>query len=242
MARQARLTMMGEVASMLAHELNQPLAAVASYGAGALNALTAARYRDVEVLDALEHLGSEARHAARIVQRIRAYLTHHKPQIEPCEINEVVRRALAMLARKLARHGIVLEARYTPTLPPVLADAVLIEQVVANLVRNAIEALATATPAPARVVVATRLDGARGVHLEVTDNGPGLSGRDLATLCAPFYSTKHESMGMGMGLAICRSIVEAHLGRFEADEAAGGGACFAVTLPLATVAAAENLA
>ncbi len=227
---------------MLAHELNQPLAAVASYGAGALNALTAARYRDVEVLDALEHLGSEARHAARIVQRIRAYLTHHKPQIEPCEINEVVRRALAMLARKLARHGIVLEARYTPTLPPVLADAVLIEQVVANLVRNAIEALATATPAPARVVVATRLDGARGVHLEVTDNGPGLSGRDLATLCAPFYSTKHESMGMGMGLAICRSIVEAHLGRFEADEAAGGGACFAVTLPLATVAAAENLA
>jgi two-component system sensor histidine kinase DctS len=112
----------------------------------------------------------------------------------------------------------------------IVADHVLVEQVVVNLVRNASDALA-GRAGPHRVEVSTsRSVDARFVRVDVCDNGPGLQGRRIEALCAPFYSTKAE--GMGMGLAICRSIIEAHRGEFDATEARGGGACFSLTLPV----------
>lgn len=237
----ARLTMLGEVASTLAHELNQPLTAISSYTAGVLNSLqrpggAQAGPADPLVLRALQRLGEQAAHAGRIVQRIREFLTRREPQLEPAQLNEIVAGGVALLTRELARKQVVLTLTLDARLPAVVADAVLIEQVVINLVRNAGDALAEGTSGeaaagPRRIEVRTgwAVEG-RSQRVEVRDNGPGLNGRRIESLCAPFYSTKRD--GMGMGLAICRSILEAHQGVLGASDLEGGGACFALTLPL----------
>jgi two-component system sensor histidine kinase DctS len=250
MAHHARLTMLGEVAATLAHELNQPLTAIASYNAGVLNSLQRppAAPTDPIVLRALERVGQQAAHAGRIVQRIREFLTRHEPQFEACSINAVVEGGVALLKRELERQHVQLGLHLDPSLPPVLADAVLVEQVVINLVRNASDALGGQS-GERRIDARTSLSAdLRFVRVDVEDNGPGLQGRSAEALCAPFYSTKRD--GMGMGLAICRSIVQAHHGAFDASEAPGGGACFSMTLPVAplgdgdrsTVAEAESAA
>jgi two-component system sensor histidine kinase DctS len=237
MAHHARLTMLGEIASTLAHELNQPLTAISSYNAGVLNSLQridVAPPIDPLVLRALQRLGEQAAHAGRIVQRIREFLTRREPRLETCALNGVVEGAAALLRRELARQRVQLALLLSPTLPMVVADAVLIEQVVINLIRNACDALGEQpeTPERPRTIEARtlRTPDQRFVRIDVRDNGPGLQGRRIESLCAPFYSTKTE--GMGMGLAICRSILEAHQGALDATEAPGGGAWFSMTLPV----------
>ncbi len=242
LAAQARLTTLGEVASALAHQLNQPLTAVAGYNAGVLRSLERAGYADAVVLQALRRLGEQANEAGRIVQRIRAFLTRRAPQREACDFEALARRATALLQRDLARQGVPLEWVVAPDLPAVQADPVLIEQVVINLLRNACDEMAAAATANPRIRIALRPaagltqgpDAAPPpgfVRLDLDDAGPGLRGRSIKQLCAPFYSTKAD--GMGMGLAICRSVVEAHVGAFDASDGALGGACFSFTLPVA---------
>ncbi|MBC7734032.1 MAG: PAS domain S-box protein [Bacteriovorax sp.] len=237
MAHHARLTMLGEIASTLAHELNQPLTAISSYNAGVLNSLqrvNATPPIDPLVLRALQRLGEQAAHAGRIVQRIREFLTRREPRLEACALNGVVEGAAALLQRELARQRVQFTLALDPQLPSVVADAVLIEQVVINLIRNACDALGEQPEAPDRprtIEARTRrTPDQRFVRIDVRDNGPGLQGRRIEALCAPFYSTKLE--GMGMGLAICRSILEAHQGALDATEAPGGGAWFSMTLPV----------
>ena len=234
MAHHARLTMLGEIAATLAHELNQPLTAISSYNAGVLNSLQrnpAAQPADPIVLGALQRLGEQAAHAGRIVQRIREFLTRREPQLEACAPNAVVDGAVALLRRELVRREITLRQSLDERLPAVMADTVLIEQVVINLVRNASDALMEQHRGERRIDLRSTLSAdARFVRLDVSDNGPGLQGRRIETLCAPFYSTKAD--GMGMGLAICRSIIEAHHGALDASEAPGGGACFSISLPV----------
>jgi two-component system sensor histidine kinase DctS len=239
MSNNARLTMLGEVASTLAHELNQPLTAIASYNAGIANSLAKLGVSDTAVLGALQRLGQQAAHAGRIVQRIREFLTRREPQHELCELNLVITDAVALLGRELARAQVQIDLRLDPDLPALLADAVLVEQVVINLVRNAADAL-QARPQGRRIEIrssrsassAHASGGVEFVRVAVSDNGPGLGGRGVETLCAPFYSTKRD--GMGMGLAICRSIIEAHQGVLDVDAQAGGGARFSFSLPLLT--------
>ena len=243
LAHHARLTMLGEIASTLAHELNQPLSAISSYNAGVLNSLQrddATRGAlDPAVLRALQRLGEQAAHAGRIVQRIRAFLTRREPQLEACSLNAIVEGGVALLQRELTRLQVQLTLVLEPALAPVVADAVLIEQVVINLVRNACDALAEppleggvdGAARARRIEVRTlHTPDRRFVRIDVRDNGPGLQGRRIEALCAPFYSTKVE--GMGMGLAICRSILESHQGALDAVEAPGGGAWFSLTLPV----------
>lgn len=231
LAHNARLTMLGEVASTLAHELNQPLTAIASYGAGITNSLAKLGVRDELVLGALQRLGQQAAQAGRIVARIREFLTRREPRHEPCDLHEVITAAVELLKRDCQRRGVALEVTLAPGVPAVLADAVLIEQVVINLVRNAADALQAHEPGKGgrRITVSSRVAG-DFVRVDVQDNGPGLAGRRVEQLCAPFYSTKAD--GMGMGLAICRSIVEAHHGVLDASDAAQGGALFSFSLPL----------
>jgi len=233
MAHHARLTMLGEVASTLAHELNQPLTAIASYNAGVLNSLQRQPEPDPVVLRALQRLGEQAAHAGAIVQRIREFLTRREPRLEDCDLNAVVRGALDILRRELDRHDVDVELRLDERLGHIVADRILIEQVAVNLIRNAMDALAGpgGRAAERRIgIVTSRSADDRFVRLDVRDNGPGLQGQRIDALCAPFYSTKSE--GMGMGLAICRSIIEAHHGVFDASDARGGGACFSLTLPV----------
>ncbi|MFN3304065.1 MAG: sensor histidine kinase [Roseateles sp.] len=228
LAHNARLTMLGEVASTLAHELNQPLTAIASYNAGVANSLAKLGVQDELVLGALQRLGQQAEHAGRIVARIREFLTRREPRHEPCELNDVISAALELLRRDLQRRDIALQLSLAAAVPTVRADAVLIEQVIINLVRNAADAL-LAREAGRRIAVSSHVVG-DFVRVDVQDNGPGLQGRRIEQLCAPFYSTKAD--GMGMGLAICRSIVEAHQGVLDASDAANGGALFSFSLPL----------
>jgi two-component system sensor histidine kinase DctS len=227
-AQAARLTMLGEIASTLAHELNQPLTAIASYNAGIANSLRTLGVDDARVLAALQRQGEQATQAGRVVQRIRQFLTRHEPQREPAPLNPVVQDACRLLAKELARREVQLDLQLDDALPTVTMDTVLIEQVVVNLLRNAADAL-TEQPAPRQVRLATRQAGAF-VVVDVCDNGPGLAGRTAEQLTAPFYSTKPE--GMGMGLAICRSIVEAHHGALDVGPAALGGARFSFSLPV----------
>ena len=238
LATQARLTTLGEVASALAHQLNQPLAAIAGYNAGVLRSLESAGYADARVLDAVRRLGEQAAEAGRIVQRIRGFLTRRAPQRERCEVADIAQRALALLRRDLQRLRIEVACEIAGTLPAVHADPVLIEQVLINLVRNAADELAAAAVAQPRIGIGALADGAGFVRISVEDNGPGLRGHSIEELSAPFYSTKAD--GMGMGLAICRSVVEAHHGALRAQDGPRGGARLSFTLPVAEGAGAEE--
>ncbi|HEU0202409.1 MAG TPA: ATP-binding protein, partial [Burkholderiaceae bacterium] len=233
-AHQARLMTMGEIAASLAHELNQPLTAVASYSAGVRNSLARVPGVDARILAALERQGEQAAHAGRIVERIRGFLSRRTPQQEPCELADIVQRALDLLRPDLRRRAIQVSSEKPAAPVNVHADPVLLEQVVINLLLNAADALMTqAPPWHIRVVVGTGDEEPPRALIEVIDNGPGLGGRTIEQLAAPFYSTKPE--GMGLGLAICRSIVESHLGVLEAGDAPAGGACFRISLPLLEV-------
>ncbi len=240
LAHHARLTMLGEVASTLAHELNQPLTAIASYNAGVINSLHRDGFTDANVLTALQRLGEQAAQAGRIVQRIREFLTRREPEREVCEIHQLVVSAITLFRRELNRHNVTIKLNNDHRASSVIADAVLIEQVIINLLRNATDALA-AQPEPSheattnrRIDVTINAPGARFLRVDVMDNGPGLAGRTIRDLCAAFYSTKAD--GMGMGLAICRSIIEAHEGVLDACEVpssfAAHGAQFSFSLPL----------
>jgi two-component system sensor histidine kinase DctS len=237
MAHQARLTTLGEVASALAHQLNQPLTAIAGYNAGVLRSLERGGYGDETVLAAVRRLGEQAREAGRIVQRIREFLTRRAPRRERCDLAATARRAADLLRRDLTRQGLRLEWRCPEDLPPVEADPVLIEQVFINLMRNAADELAAAGRG-GRLRVSLGGAGPKFVRVDVEDDGPGLRGLGIEALCAPFFSTKTD--GMGMGLAICRSVVEAHHGSMDAGPSALGGARLSFTLPVHTLGQATR--
>jgi two-component system sensor histidine kinase DctS len=228
LSKQARLTTLGEVASALAHQLNQPLAALASYNAGVLRTLERQNFADAQVLEALRREGEQVTEAGRIVQRIRGFLTRRAPQPESCRLTDIVERALKLLRHDLQSMSLEVQVHLAKRLPDVLADPVLVEQVLINLLRNAMDALSGAA-APVLQITA-QMAGNRFVRVDVDDNGCGLGGLDITTLAAPFHSTKTE--GMGMGLAICRSVIEAHHGALEASHSPLGGARFSFTLPV----------
>lgn len=245
LAHHARLTMLGEVAATLAHELNQPLTAIMSYNTGVINLLRPVESAklDPEALHALESLGEQARHAGRIVHRIREFLTRRTPEREACDLNPITQHAIDLMGRELQRHNVTLRFDPASHLPPVVADPVLVEQVLINLIRNACDALAekdgdSATQHIKKIYIQVRAAGGKFARIDVTDNATGLKGKTIESLCQPFFTTKTE--GMGMGLAICRSIIEAHQGVLDASDVAGGGACFSLSLPLMTAAVVKN--
>ncbi len=232
MAAQSRLTTLGEIASTLAHQLNQPLTAVIGYNAGLQRVLGLNAQTNPAVLKALISQGEQAAEAGRIVQRIREFLTRRAPQREACNLATVARRAVELLQRDLQRQHIGILWQLPTDLPPVYADPILIEQVLINLVRNAADALVEHRQATTPGQITLRITPANPdqLRLEVADNGPGLEGRSIEQLTTAFYSTKAE--GMGMGLAICRSVIEVHHGSMAASRSAEGGASLSFTLPL----------
>lgn len=226
-ADQSRLMVLGEIAASLAHELNQPLSAIASYGAGVSNALQNVAGIEPRILQALQKQGEQVARVGRIVERIRGFMSRRAPTQQSCDLRRIADDAAELLRPTLKRRGVELHIAGRDAPLEVDADPVLIEQVIVNLVLNAADALEQRA-APRTVTVDMGEGGENPDHehvwVEVNDNGPGLSGSTLSELSTPFYSTKPQ--GMGLGLSICRSIIEAHVGEFTARDRSGDGSIF----------------
>jgi two-component system, LuxR family, sensor kinase FixL len=232
LAHAARLTTLGELLASIAHEVNQPLAAVVTNGEAALRWL----HRDIPVLPeirtSLERMISEGRRASDVIFRLRALTRRGDILRTPLNVNELVGDAIRLLDRELQANNVTLILSLTSDLPPIMGDRVQLQQAIMNLTVNAIQALAVKA-APRIIRIATFTDGETAVGptvvLEVDDNGPGIAREALGTLFTAFYTTKAE--GMGMGLSICRSIIESHGGKIFARSEFGNGATFLVSLP-----------
>jgi len=227
----SRLITMGEMASTLAHELNQPLAAISSYNTGCLNRLDRGNIDAGELRGALEKLGVQAQRAGRIIRRVHDFVRKREPRLAECDLAELVDDAVAFIEPLAQKRGVRIERQIPGWRPPLMADQVMIEQVLLNLIRNGIEAMSE-QPAERRRLTVHVSHSAAEVEVRVIDNGCGMADEVRERLFTPFFSTKPD--GMGMGLNICRSIVEFHKGRLWVDANPGGGCIFAFTLPLTT--------
>ncbi len=232
LARAARLSMLGETAAGLAHELIQPLHAVKNYAYGSICRLQAMPHKDEELVAALEQIGEEANRAAEIIRRIKAFAQKREPRFSAVSINGLVEETVFFTRADLQRNGVHLVLELAPELPAVSGDSVQIQQVLLNLVRNGIEAMEQSPDNDRLLRIATRQCGADTVQIEVCDSGAGIKPADLEQVFEPFFTTKPE--GMGMGLAISRSIVQAHGGRLWTTENTSRGYTFHFTLPVGT--------
>lgn len=225
----SRLVTMGEMASSLAHELNQPLAAIASYNTGCLNMLESGNASPEELKLAMIKGAEQAQRAGRIIRRIYQFAQRAEPKSEICNIGEIIEEALGMVEADARRQGVRIQKELPDPLPEIRGDKVLLGQAIVNLVRNAIEAMRT-TPQEQRqlTVSADACDGS--IEIGVADRGCGITPATAARLFEPFFTTKAE--GMGMGLNICRSVIEAHQGRLWYEPSAGGGSIFRIQLPI----------
>lgn len=263
----ARLVTMGEMASLLAHDLNQPLAAIQSYQTGLVNRLAAAPsapspppsasdhtgaapagggIRRDDILPALSAIGQAADRAGRIVRRVQDFVRKSDPRLEPIDLAACIEESVALLEPEARRARIAIEIATPPDLPRTRADRVLLTQVLVNLLRNAVEALAAAPPERRRIRVEAAgtepvaANGRARVEVVVRDWGPGIAPAIAATLFQPFVSTK--SAGLGLGLTICRSIIEVHGSRILYESAGDGGAVFRFALDAAEPPAAPHTA
>ena len=229
--RVQRVITVGEMASTLAHELNQPLAALVNYAAAA-RAL-AAQGKTGPLNDSLEALSAQALRAADIVGRIRRWVRQHPESREPCDLSAIVEQSLELLLRAEARRqGIAVRVEQTGAPLQVHADRVLLEQVVINLGLNALQAMQTHQPPPEGHELRLRLAADHGHALvQVLDRGPGLPPGIAERLFEPFFTTRSD--GLGLGLNICRSIIESMGGQLQARNREGGGAVFEIRLPCA---------
>lgn len=231
-AHAARLSTLGELATSIAHEIKQPLAAIVT------NAETSLRWlsRDDVSLSKLEKLTSRiisnARRASDIVQRIRGMAVKREPEQMPLDLNEVVEAALLFVRHDLDTKSITLSVKYGTQLPRVIGDRVQLQQVAVNLLVNGIQAIAQAARIVRRIELRTSADGDGTVAFTIRDTGPGIADENLDRIFDSFFTTKDE--GMGIGLAICQSIIGAHGGRLVASNHPDGGAQFRFSLPAAT--------
>ncbi len=226
----SRLITLGEMASSLAHELNQPLAAIANYCSGCVTRLSSGAFKPEDLLGAMQKASFQAERAGKVIRRMREFVRKREPNRTSVPVGEIVDEALGIAEIEARKAGVQIRLDIPADLPPVHADKVMIEQVVLNLVKNGIEAMDETLPEDRQITVAARAVDARAVELSVADRGHGIAPEQSEKLFSPFYTTKPQ--GMGMGLRICRSIVEFHDGRLWARPGDGGGSVFAFTLPL----------
>ncbi len=228
-AHASRVSTAGELATALAHELNQPLAAIVNYAKGCIRRLHSGASEPAQLQSALDEIAQQGERSGEIIRRLRRFLSKRDLKYVPTDINQVVREAVQLASLDARQKHIRLETKLTPGLPQVVGDSIQLEQVVVNLVRNSIDALAG--KADGRVTVSTRSTTGGDVEVCVDDTGPGLPPGGSEHLFDAFFTTKSE--GMGMGLSISRSIITAHGGRLSASDRPGGGAHFSFTLPTA---------
>jgi two-component system sensor histidine kinase DctS len=234
----ARLASMGEIASTLAHELNQPLAAISSYATGALNMLarapdSGAQYGMLKA--ALEKASAQAQRAGHIIRSVHAFVRKRDPARVPIDVRKLLDGLMPLVELQARQFFVSIQISSAPSLPPVLGDSVMLEQVLLNLTRNAIEAMQQVEPARRILRVVAALDQGSPtpmIVISVIDHGHGIPDDVAERLFSPFFSTKSE--GMGMGLNICRTVVEFHGGTLSHMHNPQGGTVFRFTLPAMT--------
>lgn len=226
--RIGRISELGEMASAIAHELNQPMTAVANYVSASRKLVEGIEHeRGPRVVDLMTRAIEQTERAGQIVRRLRQLIGRGQSELQPVDLNAVVREASALALIDAREQDVHTQMELEEGLPCVLADATQLQQVVLNLVRNAMEAMQVVERR--NLLIATRQKEEGLVQLSVTDSGPGLEPHVADQLFMPFVSTKTN--GMGIGLSICRSIIDAHQGQIRAEPAPGGGTSFQITLP-----------
>ncbi|CAH2405775.1 AAA family ATPase [Mesorhizobium escarrei] len=229
LAHVARVTTLGELAASIAHEVNQPLAAIVTNGEVGLQWLDRETPNLAEVREALGDMINNGRRASEIIQRLRALSRKAETQKVALDINAVIREVIPLVHQEVLSHRVSLRLELTPTLPPLLGDRIQLQQVIINLIVNGMEAMAPITDRPRDLVVRSQLDDSGQVLVAVQDSGVGIDPERAKQLFNAFFTTK--STGMGMGLSICRSIIENHGGRLWASPNAEPGTTFQFVLP-----------
>ncbi|MEG0923129.1 MAG: PAS domain S-box protein [Comamonas sp.] len=236
----SRLVTMGEMASSVAHELNQPLSAISNYCSGMVTRLKNGNLSEEALLGALEKTAHQAQRAGQVIHRIRSFVKRSEPNRELADASEIVSEAVELGSIELKRHNVRLSHHVAARLPQISVDSILIEQVLINLMKNGAESIANAKRPPHQRMVELRvvprkIDNADVIEFSVQDTGHGLSPEVLDKLFQAFFSTKSE--GMGIGLNLCRSIVESHHGRMQAENLYNGsevtGCKFSFWIPVA---------
>lgn len=232
LAHAARLALVGEITGSIAHEVSQPLSAILSNADAADLLLAADPPRVTDVREILADIKRDDLRAHEIVRNLRSLLRKREVQIETVDLNQVTRSALGLVQADASRRNIVIRAAFDSALPAVAGDAVHLQQVLLNLIVNAMDAMADIPPHARRLDVRTQRHDARTAEVAVIDSGHGIEPERLPKLFESFFTTKQE--GMGLGLSIARLIVQAHGGRIWADNTTAGGAVFRFTVPLQT--------
>jgi PAS domain S-box-containing protein len=229
LARVTRVTTLGELTASIAHEVNQPLAAVVANAEACLRWLDRATPDLGAVRRSVEWVIDDGNRASEVIRRVRSLANKTDIEKVPLDVNDVVRETIGLMQREVFSHRASLRMQLAPALPMVLADRVQLQQVIINLVMNGIEAMQSVTDRPRELVIRSRQDETQQVLVSVTDCGVGISAENADRLFTAFFTTK--SSGMGMGLSICRTIMEAHGGRLWATANTPPGATFQFTLP-----------
>lgn len=232
LARLARVNVLGEMAASIAHEVNQPLAAIAAYAQGCRRLLQTDTSCDPQVADAVAQITSESLRAGEIVDRLLHLARRRRDERLPCDVNELIRDVRPLAAADARLHDVRLVFDLADGLPPVNADGVQVQQVLLNLIRNAVDAMADTEPAAREAVVRTALDDGF-VEISVSDQGCGVALGVEARVFEPFFTTKET--GIGMGLAMSTSIVKSHGGRMACARNPGRGMTFRFAIPGAGV-------
>jgi signal transduction histidine kinase len=223
-----RVTTIGELAVSIAHEINQPLGAIANSASACLRWLDAQKLEEARL--SASRVIAESHRASEIIDRIRELVKKAPPRKDWLDVNETIDEVIALAHSEVQRNGVALETQLSNDVPPILADRVQLQQVILNLMMNAIGAMSGAGEGPRELLVRSGTDESRAVLVSVEDSGPGLDPKSVDRLFDAFYTTKPQ--GLGMGLAISRSLIEAHGGRLWATANEPHGAVFHFTLPI----------
>jgi C4-dicarboxylate-specific signal transduction histidine kinase len=228
LAHVTRVTTLGEMTASIAHEINQPLAAVVNNASACLRWLAAPNLE--EARQSAELIIGDAHRAGEIIRRIRALAKKSPPRKDCLNINETILEVIALARSEIERNRVSLQTRLSSDVPLILGDRIQLQQVILNLIINAVEAMGGTSDGPRELVVSSKKNDLQDLLVAVRDSGPGLDPNSLDHLFTAFFTTKPK--GMGMGLAISRSIIEAHGGRLWATQNNGQGATFQFTLPI----------
>jgi C4-dicarboxylate-specific signal transduction histidine kinase len=225
----SRVKTTGELLASIAHEVNQPIAAVVTNASAGLRWLEGKEPNLDEARRALIRIVQEGNRAGEVVRKLRSLMKNAPPQMEPLDINDLIRDVVTLMGNAIGNGGVSLLTELSADIPPVPGDRIQLQQVMSNLILNGIEAVGALAVGPKKISISSNRQGTERVLVAVRDSGVGINPRDADQLFDPFFTTKPE--GMGMGLSISRSIVEAHGGQLWVTANEDGGATFQFTLP-----------